>query len=106
MQKEEQNRVKIDYSLYLFSYTSVMLEKNYLTKEGYEKLIEELKGLKEKLPQVLERIKEAVQQGDLSENAEYSTAVDEKNFIETTIGDIESSLKNVEIIKEGGKQKG
>ena len=43
----------------------------YLTQEGYDKIIAELKELKEvKRPEIAERLKEAISQGDLSENAE------------------------------------
>ncbi len=77
----------------------------HLTKEGYEKLVEELRSLKDtKLPAVLERLKEAISQGDISENAEYDTAMSEKELIEARISEIENSLDNVEIIErsQGG----
>ena len=48
------------------------MKKNYLTKEGYKILVEELNELKkDKLPKVLERLGEAKAMGDLSENADY-----------------------------------
>ncbi len=72
----------------------------HLTKEGYEKLVEELRSLKDtKLPAVLERLKEAISQGDISENAEYDTAMSEKELIEARISEIENTLDNVEIIE-------
>ena len=57
-----------------------------------------------KLPAVLERLKEAISQGDISENAEYDTAMSEKELIEARISEIENSLDNVEIIErsQGG----
>lgn len=76
-------------------------EKNYLTKEWYENLVAELSELKsEKLPKVLERLKDAIGQGDISENAEYDTATMEKDFIEARMVEISSMLKDVEIIDE------
>jgi len=81
------------------------MKKNFLTKEGYEELIQELKELKtEKLPLVLERLGEAKAMGDLSENFEYKSALEDKDFINSRIVEIESLIENVEIIKgESGK---
>lgn len=83
------------------------MKKNFLTKEGYEELIQELKELKtEKLPLVLERLGEAKAMGDLSENFEYKSALEDKDFINSRIVEIESLIENVEIIKEDNKKLG
>lgn len=83
------------------------MKKNFLTKEGYEELIQELKELKtEKLPLVLERLWEAKAMGDLSENFEYKSALEDKDFINSRIVEIESLIENVEIIKEESKKWG
>lgn len=72
----------------------------YLTQEWYDKLLEELRMLKEeKLPWTLERLKEAISQWDISENAEYDTAMSEKELIEGRISDINMILTDVEIIQ-------
>ncbi len=72
-----------------------------LTKEGVIKLEQELKVLKEEeRPRVLEALKEARAQGDLSENADYDAARDEQGRIEQRIVEIEHILKNVDIINE------
>ena len=82
------------------------MKKNYLTKEGYEELIQELQELKkDKLPKVLERLGEAKAMGDLSENFEYKSALEDKDFINSRIVEIESLIENVEIIKEDSKSK-
>ena len=82
------------------------MKKNYLTKEGYEQLIEELNDLKKvKLPAVLERLGEAKAMGDLSENFEYKSALEDKDFINSRIGEIEKLVEDVEIIKEEKKGK-
>lgn len=81
-----------------------MAEKNFLTKEWYEKLLEELKDLKEeKLPSILSKLKEAAWHWDISENAEYETAMAEKDLIESRISQLEELLDNVEIIKSDKK---
>lgn len=83
------------------------MKKNFLTKEGYEELIQELKELKtEKLPLVLERLWEAKAMGDLSENFEYKSALEDKDFINSRIVEIESLIEGVEIIKEDNKKLG
>ncbi len=77
-----------------------MTELHHLTKEWYEKLLKELQNLKEKeLPEVLSRLKSAIEQWDLSENAEYEQAMEDKNMLEKKISEIEDLLKNVKIIE-------
>ncbi len=76
-------------------------KKNILTYEGLKKLEDELQNLKVvKRKEVADKIKEAREQGDLSENAEYDAAKDEQRDIEARIEEIEKILKNVEVIDE------
>lgn len=76
-------------------------KKNILTYAGLKKLEEELHDLKVvKRKEVAEKIKEAREQGDLSENAEYDAAKDEQRDIETRIEEIEKILKNAEVVVE------
>src|SRR3990167_1385979 len=75
-----------------------------ITKEGLEKLKEELNFLKEvKRKEVAERLKEAISYGDLSENAEYEEAKNEQAFVEGRILEIEEKIKYAKIIDESGK---
>jgi len=75
-------------------------EKIYLTQESYAQYTERLKFLQEVArPQVIEEIKEARNQGDLSENAEYDSARDKQAAIENEILEIQHILENYEIIK-------
>ena len=77
------------------------MEKNLLTYAGLQKLENELQELKVvKRKEVAEKIKEAREQGDLSENAEYDAAKDEQRDIEARIEEIEAILKNVEVVVE------
>jgi transcription elongation factor GreA len=81
-----------------------MTKVNYLTKEGYEKLVDELHSLKKiELPKILERLSDARSMGDLSENFEYKAALEDKDFVETRINEIEDLIHNVEIIQEESK---
>jgi len=76
-------------------------KKNILTYEGLKKYEEELQELKVvKRREVAQKIKEAREQGDLSENAEYDAAKDEQRDIEARIEELEKILKNAEVVDE------
>ncbi len=76
-------------------------KKNILTYEGLKKLEDELQDLKVvRRKEIAEKIKEAREQGDLSENAEYDAAKDEQRDIEARIEQIEKILKNAEVVLE------
>lgn len=76
-------------------------KKNLLTYAGLKALEEELHDLKVvKRKEVAGKIKEAREQGDLSENAEYDAAKDEQRDIEARIEQIEKILKNAEVVVE------
>jgi transcription elongation factor GreA len=76
-------------------------KKNILTYEGLRKLEDEIQDLKvNKRKEVAQKIKEAREQGDLSENAEYDAAKDEQRDIEARIEEIEKILKNAEVVVE------
>ena len=76
-------------------------KKNLLTYAGLRKLEDELHDLKVvKRKEVAGKIKEAREQGDLSENAEYDAAKDEQRDIEARIEELEAILKNAEVVVE------
>ncbi len=76
-------------------------KKNILTYEGLRQLEEELHDLKvNQRKNVAQKIKEAREQGDLSENAEYDAAKDEQRDIEARIEEIDKILKNAEVVVE------
>lgn len=76
-------------------------KKTILTYAGLKKLEDELENLKVvRRKEVSKKIKEAREQGDLSENAEYDAAKDEQRDIEARIDEIEKLLKNVEVVVE------
>lgn len=78
-----------------------MSKKNLLTYQGLQKLETELQELKVvRRKEVAQKIKEAREQGDLSENAEYDAAKDEQRDIEARIEEIEKILKNAEVVVE------
>lgn len=76
-------------------------KKRLLTYAGLKKLEDELHNLKvNRRKEVAGKIKEAREQGDLSENAEYDAAKDEQRDIEARIEEIEKILKNAEVVVE------
>jgi len=78
-----------------------VMAKNVLTYGGLKKLEDELEDLKvNRRKEVAGKIKEAREQGDLSENAEYDAAKDEQRDIEARIEEIEKILKDVEVVVE------
>ena len=80
-----------------------MTNKVIISKKGLRELKEELENLKKaKRKEVAAKIKKALEQGDLSENAEYTEAKEEQAFVEGRIIELENKIKNAEVIR-GGK---
>lgn len=76
-------------------------EPSYLTADGAKRLQSELEELKGPAREQLAlRLRAAIQQGDLSENADYSAAKEEQGFLEGRIQELERILRNVVIIDE------
>jgi transcription elongation factor GreA len=70
-----------------------------MTKEGFEKLREDLEHLqKVERPKVIKDIQEARAHGDLSENAEYDAARDRQAFIEKRIAELSQKIRKVQIV--------
>ena len=76
-------------------------KKHILTYAGLKKYEDELQDLKvNRRREIAQKIKEAREQGDLSENAEYDAAKDEQRDIEARIEELEGILKNAEVVVE------
>jgi len=77
------------------------VEKNYLSREGYEKLEAELKDLQGRgRKEIAEEIAEARAKGDLSENAEYDAAKEAQGMLEKRISELKNALANARILDE------
>ena len=74
------------------------VEKLPMLAEGYERLIAELKALREERPRIVDAIEEARAHGDLSENAEYHAAKERQGQVEASIGDLEDRVSRAQII--------
>ena len=82
------------------------MKKTYqLTVEGRAELEAELEQLKGRRGDIADKIAEARDYGDLSENAEYDAAREEQGLVESRIAEIEDILMNAELIKGGSKTK-
>jgi transcription elongation factor GreA len=82
-----------------------MTQPNYITAEGEAKLkaeLEELKGPKR--DELAQRLRSAIQMGDLSENADYHKAKEDQGFLEGRIKELETILRNAVIIEKKGNQ--
>ena len=80
------------------------MKKQYqITSEGKKELELELEALKSRRGDVAEKISNARDFGDLSENAEYDAAREEQGLLETRIAEIEEIINNADIIKGGSK---
>lgn len=79
---------------------------NFLTKEGYQKLQDELEYLRTtKRQEVAARLHEAMEGGELIENAEYEAAKNEQAFVEGRIQELEMLLASAHVIEDNGKKK-
>jgi transcription elongation factor GreA len=80
----------------------------FVTKEGYNKLIEELSFLKgTRRQEVADRLHNAIEDGaDVLENAEYEAAMNEQAFVEGRISDLEDMLSKVKIVEADHKNHG
>jgi transcription elongation factor GreA len=79
----------------------LIMPSSYLTKEGFERLQDELEFLRTgKRAEVAERLREALEDGELIENAELEAAKNEQSFVEGRIKELEILLSNAKIIEE------
>ncbi len=78
----------------------------YLSQEGLANLKTELEDLKEQRVEITQKIKEAREFGDLSENAEYQEAKIRQSFVEGRVEEIEALMKSAKIIDNNDQVKG
>ncbi len=78
---------------------------NYMTKDGYDKKMQELARLEnEERPEVVRAIQEAREKGDLSENAEYDAAKERQGMLEARISALKNLVATARIIDESKLQ--
>ena len=74
------------------------IEKLPMLAEGYERLIAELRALREERPKIVDAIEEARAHGDLSENAEYHAAKERQGQVEMSIADLEDKVSRAQLV--------
>ncbi len=78
----------------------------YVTKEGLKKLEEELEYLRTvKRAEIAQRLHEAMEEGDVDENAEYDDAKNQQAFVEGRILTLETMIRSAVVIEESGKKR-
>ena len=83
------------------------MSKRFISADGLEKVKKELEEIKKiKRPELIKRIQEAKELGDLSENADYHSAKEDQSFMEGKILDLEDIIKNSVIIDNNQKNNG
>lgn len=80
------------------------MDNKFITPTGKQKLEEELDQLKKRRVLVAQKIKDAKELGDLSENAEYHAAKEEQGLVESRIIEIESLLKSATVVQPTGSK--
>ncbi len=86
-----------------------MADKNQelLTREGFEKLQQELKYLTEvRRREVADRIRQAREFGDIAENSEYDDAKNEQYLLERRIGEVQRRLRSAKVVDTAGAEAG
>jgi transcription elongation factor GreA len=78
----------------------------FLTRQGYEKLRQDLDALRERRQQLTRDIAEAAEKGDLKENAEYHAAKEEQQKVVRRMDEIEEKLRSARLIEEANIQAG
>ncbi|PSO42882.1 transcription elongation factor GreA [Candidatus Saccharibacteria bacterium QS_5_54_17] len=81
-----------------------MTKQHQLTESGLEEIRQELEELKQRRGDVAERLKTAKAEGDLSENADYDAALEEQEYVEGRINEIEDIILNASIINAPQKK--
>src|SRR5438105_2538828 len=72
----------------------------YISRKGYQKMLEEVDELKRRRPKIALDIKEALEKGDLKENAEYHAAKEDLAHVQRRIADLENKLSSARLLED------
>jgi transcription elongation factor GreA len=75
-------------------------ESIFISRKGYQKMLQEVADLKARRPILAQEIKEAMEKGDLKENAEYHAAKEELTHVQRRIADIENRLGSARLLED------
>jgi transcription elongation factor GreA len=72
----------------------------FISRKGYQKMVEEVQQLKQRRPKISQAIQEAREKGDLKENAEYHAAKEELAHVQRRIAELESKLVTAQLLED------
>lgn len=72
----------------------------FISRKGYQKMLEEVDELKRRKPKIAQDIKEALEKGDLKENAEYHAAKEELSHVQRRIAELENKLSSARLLED------
>jgi transcription elongation factor GreA len=72
----------------------------FITRKGYQKMLQEVDELKSRRPRIAQDIKEAMEKGDLKENAEYHAAKEELTHVQRRIAELENRLGSARLLED------
>jgi transcription elongation factor GreA len=75
-------------------------ESIFISRKGYQKMLEEVDELKRRKPKIAQDIKEAMEKGDLKENAEYHAAKEDLTHVQRRIADLENKLGSARLLED------
>jgi transcription elongation factor GreA len=79
-----------------------MAEDVFISRKGYQKMLAEVDELKSRKPKIALAIKEAMEKGDLKENAEYHAAKEELSHVQRRIAELENKLGSARLLEDQG----
>jgi len=77
-----------------------MAEDIFISRKGYQKMLAEVDELKSRKPKIALAIKEAMEKGDLKENAEYHAAKEELSHVQRRIAELENKLGSARLLED------
>lgn len=80
-----------------------MAEDVFISRKGYQKMLAEVDELKSRKPKIAQAIKEAMEKGDLKENAEYHAAKEELSHVQRRIAELENKLGSARLLEDQGE---
>src|ERR1700752_4986862 len=75
----------------------------FISRKGYQKMLQEVEDIRKRKPLLAQEIKEAMEKGDLKENAEYHAAKEELTHVQRRIAELENKIGSARILEDQGE---
>src|ERR1700752_3634169 len=72
----------------------------FISRKGYQKMLQEVEDIRKRKPLLAQEIKEAMEKGDLKENAEYHAAKEELSHVQRRIAELENKLGSARLLED------